>query len=191
MDGPLLWYVNRGTGMVLLILLTASAVLGMWATRGEAGTRIPRFVVQAMHRNVALIGATLLGLHAVSAVVDEYVDIRWWHLVLPWGLRYEPAPLALGVIALDLLVAIVLTSLVRDRLPHGAWRALHLAGYAVLAAAFVHGFWIGTDSPSGWARWLYVACLGALVVSAAARLTTAWQRRRRLPRELDTVRALS
>ena len=187
MDGPFLWYLNRGTGLVLLVLLTTSALLGIWATRGDAGTRVPRFAVQALHRNLALLGVVLTALHVTSAVADTYVDIRWWQAFLPWRLAYQPWWLALGVIALDLVVATVVTSLVRGRLPRRGWLVVHLGGYAALVLSIAHGIGIGTDTGEGWARWAYVGCGLALVAAATARATDARRRSSTAPRELDTV----
>ena len=184
MTGPLLWYLNRGSGLVLLVLLTSSALLGIWATRGDAGTRVPRFAVQALHRNLALLGVVLTVVHVASAVADEYVDIRWWQTVLPWRLAYQPLWLALGIIALDLLAATVVTSLVRRRLPRRAWLVVHLGGYVALVLCFVHGLGIGTDTGEGWARWTYAGCGLALLAAGLARVVDARDRASRLPREL-------
>jgi len=170
-EDPLLWYVNRSTGLVLLVLLTATVLLGVWSTRGEAGTRIPRFAVQAVHRNVGLLSMTMLGLHIASAVLDEFVDIRWWQAFVPWALRYQPWWLALGIVALDLLLAVCLTSLLRSRLSHRSWWWLHLTTYPAWVAAAVHGWGIGTDSGQVWARWTYAGCF--LVVTASVLLRLA------------------
>jgi hypothetical protein len=186
-DGPFLWYLNRGSGLVLLALLTSSALMGMWATRGDAGTRVPRFAIQALHRNLALLGVVMTVVHVASAVTDEYVDIRWWQSVLPWHLAYRPLWLALGVVALDLLLAAVLTSLVREHLPRRAWLVVHLGVYLVLALAFAHGLGIGTDTGEGWARWTYVVCGVALVATGVARVVDARRRSRLTPRELEVV----
>ncbi len=185
MDAAVLWHLNRGTGVALLILFTLSALLGMVSSRSAAGGRVPAFAWQALHRNIALIGATLLTAHVATAVLDEYVDIRWWHVVLPWQLHYEPWPLALGILALDLLLAVVATSLMRQRLPRRAWAVVHLTGYAALVLSFAHGFLIGTDSAAGWARWVYVVCGAALVVALPVRLVSGLVHRDRGARELE------
>ncbi len=189
MDSPFLWHLNRGTGLVLLVVLTASALLGMWSTRGEAGARVPRFAIQSLHRNLALLGVVLTTVHVASAVADEYVDIRWWQAVLPWRLAYQPLWLALGVLALDLLAAAVVTSLVRGRLPRRAWLTVHLSAYAALAMSFAHGLGIGTDTGEGWARWTYVTCGVLLVAATLARVADARHRLRTTPRELATAAA--
>jgi sulfoxide reductase heme-binding subunit YedZ len=104
-DGPLLWYLNRGSGVVALVLLTFTTVLGVLALGGRPGSRVPRFVVQSVHRNVALLAVLTLLLHVVTAVADEYVDIRWWHALVPFSGALHRPWLGLGAVALLLLVA--------------------------------------------------------------------------------------
>lgn len=180
-EGPLLWYVNRSTGMVLLLLLTATVLMGIWSTRGEAGGRLPRFAVQALHRNVGLLSVAMITVHIGSAVLDEYVDIRWWQAFVPHQLHYKPLWLALGIVALDLMLAVVLTSLVRARLGHRAWRAVHLSSYVIWALAVVHGVGIGTDTATAWGRWTYVGSAAAVAASVAVRLLEPRRRTRVAP----------
>ena len=47
--------------------------------------------------------------------------------------------LSLGAVAFDLLLAIALTSLVRDRLSYRTWRAVHWLAYACWPVALWHG----------------------------------------------------
>lgn len=169
MEPAVLWHLNRGTGIALLVLFTLSAVLGIVSSRSSAGSRVPAFAWQRLHRNVALVGAALLATHVATAAIDEYVDIRWWQSVMPVSLDYEPLPLAMGILSLDLLIAVVVTSLVRHRLPRRAWASIHLSGYAALALSFAHGLLIGTDTEAGWARWVYVGCATALAVAVLGR----------------------
>ena len=176
-EGPLLWYVNRASGLVLLALLTLTVVLGVSSMRGAAGTRVPRFAVQALHRNVGLLSLVMLLVHIFSAVLEEYVDIRWWHGFVPWGLRYEPLWLALGVVAGDLMLAAALTSMVRTRLPRGGWQWVHRTTYLTWALAVGHGLAIGTDTGATWATWVYGVC--AVLVAAAALLRVTGVGRRR------------
>ena len=168
-EGPVLWYLNRSTGLVLLVLLTGVVVLGTLATRGTAASRPPRFVVQSLHRNLALLTVVALALHVATAVLDEFVDIRWWQAVLPWELQYEPLWLALGILAVDLLVAVTVTSLLRTRLQVETWRWVHLTAYAAWSLSMVHGLLIGTDSEAGWAQVMYGGCAAAVAVAVLVR----------------------
>ena len=168
-DGPILWYLNRGTGVVVLVLLTITTVLGIVALGNRSGRGLPRFVTQALHRNLALLSVVLLAVHVVSAVVDEYVDIRWWQAFVPFGATYEPLWLGLGAVALDLIAVVVLTSLLRHRMQHRAWRLIHVSSYGLWVMSLLHGIGMGTDLRGGW--WIAaVACAAAVPLAATYRL---------------------
>ena len=171
MTGPFLWYANRGTGVVLLVLLTATTLLGVLATHGAAGGRVPRFLTQAVHRSLSLACAALLLAHVTTAVVDEYVDIRWWQAVVPVGAAYRPLWLGLGTVAFDLVLVVVATSLLRARLRHRAWRPVHVSAYACWVLSVVHGLGIGTDASSPWARTTGLVCVVAVGLAAGLRVT--------------------
>ncbi|MGC4110801.1 MAG: ferric reductase-like transmembrane domain-containing protein [Nocardioides sp.] len=151
--GPLLWYLNRSTGLVVLALLTLSVLLGI-ASTGGGGRLLPRFVGQALHRNLALWSVVLLVLHVATAVADTYVDIRWWQALVPWvAATYMPLWLGIGTVSLDLLVLVVVTSVLRVRMRYGSWRLVHLLSYAAWGVAVAHGLGIGTDLRTpGWER---------------------------------------
>jgi methionine sulfoxide reductase heme-binding subunit len=178
-DGPLLWYLNRSTGMVLLVVFTLTTVLGILATKGRAGRRVPVFVTQSLHRNTALLAVALLAAHVTTAVIDTYVDIRWWQAFVPWGATYEPLWFELGVVALDLTVIVTLTSLARARMAPRGWRLIHLTSYAAWAVSVVHGIGIGTDlrQDERWAWLLTAGCVAAVLVAGAWRLTNVTLRR--------------
>ena len=171
--GPLLWYLNRGTGFVILGLFTMTTVLGILATGRSAGRRVPGFVTQSLHRNLALLSVVMLGAHITTAVADSYVDIRWWQALVPFvGSTYLPVWLGLGALALDLILAVVVTSLVRTRLSHRSWRGVHLLAYAGWAAAMAHTLGIGTDirAGAGWAVLVVSTCAAAVAGAVALRL---------------------
>ncbi len=170
MNGPLLWFLNRGTGIVLLVLMTLSVVLGILSARSRAGRGTPGFVRNVVHRNVALLAVSMLAVHVVSAVIDSYVDIRWWDALVPWGGLYQPVWLGLGALALDLVLAITITSLLRTRLPHAAWRLVHWGGYLAWVIALIHGLGIGTDSDATWSVLITAGCAVAVVLAAAVRI---------------------
>lgn len=173
MDGPLLWFLNRGTGFTLMVLLTATVLLGILATRGAAGGRMPRFVTQSLHRNLALLSVALLGVHVTTAVVDTYVDIRWWQALVPVGATYMPLWLGLGTVSLDLIALVAVTSLLRTRLGHRTWHAVHLLSWAAWAVAVAHGIGIGTDlrASSKLAVVPTIACVAAVLLAATVRLS--------------------
>lgn len=169
-----LWFLNRGSGVVLLAVLTLSTVLGMSATSRTTGRRWPRYATQSLHRSVSLLSLALLVVHAGTAVLDTYVTgfvtITPLDAVVPFVGSYRPVWLGLGTLSLDLLLAVTLTSLLRHRMGHGSWRAVHLASYLAWALAVVHGFFIGTDSGTGWGLGVTVASVAVVLVMGGARL---------------------
>ena len=180
MNGPFLWYLNRATGLVLLVLFTVVVVLGIRAAsagRGRTTSGRRRFGWQHIHRNLGLLGVVLLALHVVSAVADEYVDIRWWQAFVPFGATYRPVFLAAGALALDILVAVVITALLRQRLGGRGWRVVHQLSYAAWLASVVHTVGIGTDSTNPWVLLVLGVCVGSVVVALSGRFLVGTIRR--------------
>src|SRR5919205_2877940 len=120
-----LWYASRATGLVALLLLTATVVLGVTTAGRFPTSRWPRFVIAAVHRNLSLLSVSFLGVHIATAVIDPYAGMSWADAVIPFGSAYRPVWVGLGAVALDLLIAVVVTSLLRLRILLRWWRAVH------------------------------------------------------------------
>ncbi len=172
-DAPFLWYLNRTTGFMMLGLITVSMVLGVLAAVGRPQRGVPIFANQLLHRNLSVLAVLMLVLHVSSAVIDTYVDIRWWQTFIPFGATYQPLWLGLGALALDLIIVIVLTSLFRSRMRHRPWRVIHLLSYVAFALAVTHGLGIGTDNNdrAGWGVMVSAGCLALVAVAGLWRLT--------------------
>jgi sulfoxide reductase heme-binding subunit YedZ len=171
MTGNVLWYVSRGTGLVSLVLLTMTVVGGILVRRGAAPARLPRFVVWGLHRNVALLSLVFLALHIATVVADSYVPINLVDAFVPFVSAYRPFWLGLGTVAVDLLLAIVATSLLRARIGQRAWRAMHWAAYALWPTAVLHGFGTGSDVGHLWFLAVTLACIGAVAGAVVWRLS--------------------
>ena len=172
MSSLVVWYFMRSSGAVLLVLLTVSLILGVFATKGNAGSRIPRFVTQDFHRNLSLLSVFLLVVHVGTAIFHSYVDIHWWDAFIPGVAVYRPVWIGIGAASLDLFAVAILTSLVRHRISPRSWRGIHLATYGAWALAVVHGFGIGTDARTDWMLWLQGACVLAFVSAVSVRIAT-------------------
>lgn len=165
-----LWFASRGTGLVSLLLLSATVVLGTVHTSRTAGARWPRFTLHAVHRNLSLLAVAFLAVHVGAVIADPYVQIGVLDAIVPFGSSYKPFYLGLGAVALDLMIAIIGTSLVRTRIPLRVWQWVHYAAYALFPLAVVHGWGTGgQDSGLLWVRAVYVFCVAAVVVAVARR----------------------
>ena len=65
-SGSAYWFITRGTGVVALILLTLTTALGLANASRLRGRYLPRFVVDAIHRNAALLAVSFLVVHVVT-----------------------------------------------------------------------------------------------------------------------------
>jgi predicted ferric reductase len=166
LHGPTLWYATRATGLVTMLLLTASVLLGILTTGRFAGGSWPRFLTVGLHRNLALLTVMFLALHVGTTVVDQFVSIPLTAAFLPFASDYKEYWLSLGAVALDLLIALVATSLIRNRLGLRAWRWVHWAAYVCWPVALAHGLGAGTDRSTLWVFVLTIGC--AAVVAGVA-----------------------
>jgi sulfoxide reductase heme-binding subunit YedZ len=172
-QSPALWLVNRASGMVILVLFTSTTVLGVTATGVSAPGWWSRFGTIDLHRRLAGTAMAFVALHVVTAVLDDFVPIRWWDSWLPFVSRWEPFWLGLGTLALDLWLAVVVASLLRHRISTRWWRGVHLLAYVAWLPAVLHAFRAGTDTqglPGVLVGWL---CVAAVVAATAWRLASA------------------
>lgn len=157
-----LWYVDRGSGLAALALLTTTVVLGVISVIRVHSPRWPRFALAQLHRNLALLALVFGVVHVTTAVVDSFVPIRLTDAFIPFAAAYKPLWLALGTIAADLMLAVLITSALRRRLGFRTWHSIHLLSYAAWTTGMVHSIGIGSDARSAvWGVMIVAACLGA------------------------------
>jgi sulfoxide reductase heme-binding subunit YedZ len=172
-----LWYTTRATGLIALVLITASVVLGLLTSVRFARPNWPRFVTVGLHRNMSLLVLAFTGLHILTTVTDSYAHINLLAVVVPFSSSYRPIWLGLGTAAFDLLLAVTITSLLRVHVGHRLWRLVHWLAYLCWPAAIIHGLGTGTDTPQRWVLAITACCVAAVVAAAAWRLALGWQQR--------------
>ena len=163
--GTAFWYASRATGVVSLVLFSLVAILGILVNRQGRLPGLPRFAVTGLHRNLSLLTVAFLGMHILTAIVDGYAHIPWLSAVVPFTSGYERFWLGLGAISLDIMLALIVTSLVRGRLNRKVWRAVHWLAYASWPIAFAHGIGSSKDLQHGPLLVLAFAC--AVLIAAA------------------------
>lgn len=165
-----LWYLTRATGLVSLILLSATVVVGTVASVGWTTDRWPRFLSQSVHRNLSLFCIALIGVHVVTTVGDGYVPIGLADAVIPFRSPYRPMWVGFGAVAFDMLLAVALTSVLRRRIGVAAWRGVHWLAYVCWPIAVLHGLGSGSDAQLPGAQVVFVLCIAAVVAAVAWRL---------------------
>jgi methionine sulfoxide reductase heme-binding subunit len=165
-----LWYTTRATGLVALVLLTGTLVLGIVCSIGWVSERWPRFLSQSLHRNLSLIGLSLIVVHVFTTVIDGYVPIGLADAVIPFRSPYRPLWVGLGACAFDVLLAVAITSGLRRRIGIRAWRMVHWLAYACWRIALFHGLGSGSDTRLRGVQFLYLLCVVAVVAALGWRL---------------------
>jgi len=183
-----LWYASRATGVVTLVLLTAVVVLGMMVNRQGRLPGLPRFAVTGLHRNISLLSVVFLAIHVLTAIADPYVTIGLAATVIPFASPYKPLWVGLGALSLDLIAALILTSLARSRISRRAWRGIHWLAYAAWPFAVLHSLGSSTDMHSGVMLGLLTGCVLAVCAALAWRLSRA---AREVPRAGRAAAALT
>ena len=168
----LTWYLARASGVVAYILLTAVVVVGV-GLAGKVRVTWPRFAVVDVHRFGSILVGVFIAVHATTLALDSYLPFSVSQVVVPFASRYRPLPTALGVVAMELLVAVAITNLLRTRLPYRTWRRAHYATLLVWLAATVHGLTAGSDRGSLWLSAIYFAGITTVLTAIAVRIKPA------------------
>ncbi len=176
-----LWFAARGAGIVSLLLSTTVVCLGLITAMRWQGPGWPRFLTAAFHRQVALLSIVFVAVHVTAAVFDPFASLGVIAAFVPLASTYRPIPVALGVLSLYLLVAVIVTSLMRDRIGLRVWRTVHWAAYAAWPMAVTHSLFAGSDAFAPWMVAIVVGCVGAVVIALAFRILSGGSVRSTLP----------
>jgi methionine sulfoxide reductase heme-binding subunit len=178
--GSTYWYLTRSTGAVALVLLTLAIALGVIDVKRWSTPRWPRFIVDTVHRNVSLLAMVFLALHILTSVLDSFAPISLVDAFVPFAGSYRPFWLGLGAISFDLLVAVTITSMLRQRVGYAGWRAIHWLTYASWPIALMHGLGTGSDVTSSWLLALSTACMAIVLAAVLVRVLSGWPENVRL-----------
>jgi hypothetical protein len=169
-SSALTWYLARASGVVAYVLLTLVVLAGV-GLAGKVRLTWPRFAVVDVHRFGSILVGVFIAVHATTLALDTYLPFSIAQLVVPFASRYRPLPTALGIVAMELLVAVAVTNVLRSRLPYRAWRRVHYLTLLVWLAATVHGLTVGSDRGSAWLDAIYFSSIAAVLTAVVVRVS--------------------
>lgn len=167
-----LWAVGRISGVASLVLFTAAIVLGILTHRGRTIPGLPRFGVVMVHRNTSLLATAFLLVHVVTLFFDSIAKLRLLDVVVPFLGASNPFWLGLGTVAFDLVLAVIITSLLRHRISDRVFRFVHWFVYAMWPIAVAHTLGNGTDAWSPWLLSILGVCLTVILAAIIWRQAT-------------------
>ena len=187
MNSQVWWFVTRASGMVAWVLLTATVLWGILLPAKMFPKQRPAWILD-LHRWMAGLTIGFLAVHLGSLVADSYLPFRLTGLLVPGQSAYRTWAVALGILAMWLLLIVELTSLAKKHLPRRAWHAVHLFSYAAFMLTSLHGVLAGTDAANPLFLATTIAAVVAVVFATVYRVITRRERGRRV-RRLDPTAA--
>jgi len=99
-----------------MLLFSAVVVLGIVTTMRWGSERWPRFLSAEVHRTISLLSVVFLVVHILTAILDPFTHLGLAAALVPLASTYRPVWVGLGVVSIYLGLAVLVTSLVRDRI---------------------------------------------------------------------------
>jgi len=163
------WYLSRAAGIVAWLMLTASVLWGVvLATDLFPKWRRPAWILD-MHRWLAGLTFFFVAGHLVTLLFDSYAHFVPQDFVIPYASTWRPTAIAVGVVALWLLVAVEVTALAMKKLSKTWWRDIHIASYFVFWAVSIHAALAGTDTSKTLYTVTAIVALAAVAFAASYR----------------------
>jgi predicted ferric reductase len=165
-DPKLAWYVARSSGIVAWALLTVAVLWGLFLASGLL-RRPKRGWYLDLHRFLGGLTVVFTAVHLLGLWADNFVHFGVTELFVPLASRWHPMPVAYGVTAFYLLIAVEGTSLALPRIPRQLWRWVHLSSFLLYVLATAHVLTAGSDAPV--LRWFAAGSCTLVVFFGAAR----------------------
>ena len=163
------WYVARSSGIVAWALIVATIVWGLLLATKVLGRRPTPAWLLSLHRYLGALTVAFVGVHVGAVLLDTYTNFGITNVLVPFTGSWHPAAVAWGIVGMYLLLAVEITSLLRQRLSKRAWHAVHLLSYFLFATTTVHMLTAGTDAKALLAS-TAAAMLGVAAVFGSAAL---------------------
>jgi sulfoxide reductase heme-binding subunit YedZ len=168
--GTASWDALRAAGFASYLCLWLSVCTGIAVhMRYRPGPMALTWLLET-HRIVSALGLSFLAGHLVGLLVDPTISFAAWDLALGFTSSYRPLQVTFGAAAMWMLVAVLGSTALANRMPYGAWRNLHYLSFPAYVLALVHGLTAGTDASSSLALGLYASTAAVAAALVAARL---------------------
>lgn len=179
------WLAGRASGVVALLLVTASVALGLTMASKVVRRRGVAPILVRVHEQTALAGLVAIAVHGVTLFADPWLRPGVSGVLVPFTMGYRPLFTGLGIVAGYLAALLGLSFYARRRIGARLWRKLHRATVLVWALGVVHALGAGSDAASPWLRGFMLATGGPIVALFGIRML----RRPRRDRAIAPARA--
>jgi methionine sulfoxide reductase heme-binding subunit len=141
---PVAWLVARAAGLVAFALLTVAVTLGLALSTRLLGNRRGKMLL-GWHQTLMWTGLAMVGLHGTALAVDPVMHFGFVGVLVPGSAPWRPLPVAGGIVAGWIMLALAASFHVRRRIGQRRWRLMHYASFAAFAIGLYHALNVGTD----------------------------------------------
>jgi sulfoxide reductase heme-binding subunit YedZ len=139
------WLMSRSAGMVALVLVTCSVLLGLAMAAKAIPPRRKKDAVR-LHEHLALMGLAAISAHGLLLLGDTWLRPGWKGIAVPFAMGYRPLWTGLGILGGYLAAALGLSFYARRRIGARLWRRMHRLTVVVYALGLAHALGSGTDA---------------------------------------------
>jgi len=191
MNEQVWWYASRSSGIIAWVLITLSIVWGLsLSTRVTGNKPTPAWLLD-LHRMLGGLSVIFTAIHLGGLMADSYMDFGVVDFLVPFSFQeYKPGAVAVGVVALYLMMAIQLSSMFMRKLPRKVWRYIHFSSWPLFVMATWHGLWAGSDVQNVYYRWTGIVSVQLVAFLTIVRALAQKKARRRSARPTPTAQAV-
>lgn len=170
LDPKTWWYLSRASGFVAWALLAASVLWGLFITNKTLVKSTPPAWVLDLHRHLGGLAVAFVAVHLAALPLDGYTHWSAADLFVPMHSAWHPLAIAWGVVAMYLLLAVEISSLLGRRVPRTWWRRIHMLSFPLYILASIHLFAAGTDARNTVTQWSVVVVSTLIAFLTGVRL---------------------
>ena len=176
--GKLAWYGVRATGFLAYFAVAGSVIYGLLLSTKLLDAIAHRPVSFALHKDLALVGLALSGLHGLLLLGDHTYTFTPAAIAIPFASPYAPAAVAVGQLAFYVMAIVTGSFYVRRQIGQRAWRTIHYLTFLGFVGVTLHGITSGSDTAAPWATWAYLVPTAAAVFFLVYRVVVSVSQRR-------------
>jgi sulfoxide reductase heme-binding subunit YedZ len=170
LGGPTMWYLTRAAAVSAYVLLTLTVLLGLFQSLARTSRERITWIVDDLHRFIASLMLVMTAGHLLTLWLDPFLPFSIANFFIPANEPYRPVAVNLGVFGVYAMVCILISSWMRQQIPHRFWRAIHYLSFVMFVLVTLHGIMAGSDAGEPWMRAIYAGASTSVIFLVFLRL---------------------
>jgi methionine sulfoxide reductase heme-binding subunit len=169
LDVLTVWATTRAAGITSYLFLFLSTAVGIIMSLKMLNSR-QKSVLLTIHQSSGWFGFLFGMLHGSVLLFDQYVGYTPSELLVPFTSHSHPILIGLGTLSFYSVLILIVSSDMIKTLGKKAWRAVHFLAFPGFFMGLAHGFLLGSDTQYTWAKMMYLATAGIIVILTVTRI---------------------